>query len=384
MTDKIYGVDCGDNKLTVVCNGKVPQAGDALAKFRYRSQEFLDFAWFEGPGVLITESSTFVPRSVEKASSSSQYFDYSQICCFLKECRQRGITVLRFGNNRTYHVLKDFIRLHEEKDERVKKWHDENLFADIPYQKVNIEGEVVDKKHNIKLRLVDGKYKSDFWEAIVLGWAYDFCSDSLHELTEASLYDPDDSLPLHIKLRGQITRESNFVLLQYKAYDKKMNVACGDFFEIHMNPLLEVIDKQIEGDLGKEEGADLIEKYGQRLTRYKTGEINYNKTNSLYRSIFSVCMNRHADIQPAGWKLIKKVLGFSSCRRKSGIAGADLHKYVYEKMKKAIKPKNFDSKRFGTRDPSDPHYELRKTLNRDLEVMSKYLFHVFRKSLQSM
>ena len=385
MADNIYGVDCGSGKLTVVCNGKVPETGDALAKFRYTSQEFLDFAWFEGSGVLVTESSTFIPRSVQKGSSSSQYFDYEQICSFLKECREKKITVLRFDNNRTYHVLKDFIRLCEAKDKRVEKWHGENLFADVPYQAVNSKGETVNKKHTIKLKLVNKKYKSDFWEAIALGWTYDFCPDSLHELTEKSLYNPDKDLPLHIKLRGEITEESNFVLLQYKAYDKKMNVSCGDFFEIYLHPLLEVVDKQIEQDLGKENGADMIEKYGQRLTRYKgTGEINYNEVFSMYRSIFSVCMNRHGNVQPAGWKLIKKVLGFSNCRRKSGIAGADLHKYLYETMNKAIQPESFDDKRFGTRDPSDPHYELRKTLNRDLEVMSKYLFRVFKKSLQSM
>lgn len=385
MADNIYGVDCGSGKLTVVCNGKVPEAGDASAKFRYTSQEFLDFAWFEGSGVLVTESSTFVPRSVQKGSSSSQYFDYEQICSFLKECREKKITVLRFDNNRTYHVLKDFIKLSEEKDKRVEKWHGKDLFADVPYQVVNRKGETVNKKHNIKLKLVNKKHKSDFWEAVVLGWAYDFCPDSLHKLTETALYDPDKDLPLHTKLRGEITQESNFVLLQYKAYDKKMNVACGDFFEIHMHPLLEMVDKQIEEDLGKEKGADLIDKYGQRLTKYeKSGKINYNVVMSLYRSIFSVCINRHGNVQPARWKLTKKVLGFSNCRRKSGIAGADLHKYLYETMKKTMKFEGFDDKRFGTRDPSDPHYELRKILNRDLEIMSKYLFHVFKKSLQYM
>ena len=96
------------------------------------------------------------------------------------------------------------------------------------------------------------------------------------------------------------------VLLQYKAYDKKMNVSYGDFLKF-MHPLLEIVDKQIEQDLGKENGADMIQKYGQRLTRYeRNGEINYNKVLSMYRSIFSVCVNRHGDVQLAGWKLIKK------------------------------------------------------------------------------
>lgn len=353
----IYGVDVGSKSVFVSANKSKGK--------QYSYKEFLDFDWWQGPGVLITETTTLHPRPELKTPSLAQIFTYGEINDFLDQAEMRDLEVLTYPNRDTWKLVKTFIDMVEQSDPRIADYDTDDL----------------------DYKIVKGKIKSDTLEAMVLGFAYEICPQSL---SAPSIYDPDKR-SFGVKLiKEQIVAETNRRLNKQRILNDYND---SDFSKL--KALLPALHQEIQQS--NHPGAEVLRGIKaipiackrSKDGVYKKGDIRLDELSPSLKAVYAVRVKEDGTLRECGFQMIWSVLGGNAFRFRSGVAGSQLRFNVHSKIRKirAIEaglpePKNKDQHlMFMTRDPECQYYQVQRQCHKDLKNVVKFLNQAYEKLL---
>ena len=356
-----YGHDCGGKKNWV-------SAGFDLGT-PYSNEQFLNFDWYKGPGVLLTEVCSFYARPKKKTASLSQYFLFEELSAFLDGCRQRGVEVRIFPNKHTWKEVATFM-------DQVK--NDPDFAAD--YAHIDFSSFKRD---------ASGKFKYDELESMVLS----FIAETKIEATSPlkSIRDPDMDWDLINKIKHAVIDNSNRRLNEQRIRNSYDN---PDF--ARLRDLLPAIEEEVMNS--NHPGADVLRKINAfplpRAHRdsdkwgIKKGEIKLHEITPALKSVWSCRVDESGNLYGFGFQMLWNALGGSPYRYRSGVAGAqlryDVHKEIRRsRLEEAGLPelKKTESGKMLTRDKRDPYYGVRIQSHKDLKNVVKFLNATFEKLL---
>lgn len=352
----IYGVDVGSRSFFVSTNKSKGK--------QYSVKEFLDFDWWQGPGVLITETTTLHPRPERKTPSLAQVFTYNEINDFLDQAEMRDLEVLTYPNRDTWKLVKTFVEMVENGDPRVAGYDTDDL----------------------DYKIVNNKIKSDTLESMVLAFAYELNPQSL---SAPSVYDPDKTSFGAKLIKEEIVADSNRRL-------NKQRISNGyddpDFSRL--KALLPAIDQEIQQS--SHPGAAVLREIEAipRACRdskdgvYKKGDIRLDNLCPSLKAVYAVKVAENGALRKCGLQMTWTVLGGNAFRYKSGVAGAQLRFNVHSKIRKfraeeagLPEPKKKDHIMFMTRDPECQYYQVQRQCHKDLKNVVKFLNKTYEKLL---
>lgn len=341
-----YGVDQGGKQFHVSVNG---QPGVA-----YSVENFLSFDWYEGPGVLVSESTTFRPRPLSKTPSLAQYLTFEQWKRFESEAQRRGVQLLQLGAKETWKIVQDWISFgHADQFEdqfTAAKWRD-----------------------------FMSKGKNDSLEAAVIGWSYHYVPQCLFPVT---FRDPDleyaDSPKLTLK--HAIVAETN------RRLNHERVTGCLSGFEVLEQNLPAIRQAYMNSDHPGAQALRLIEAMplsdrGSKKYGYLAGDIKKHEISAAFKAVWAGVFDEDGNKRPCGFQFLwENLYGGSSVRYRSGVAGAQLRNDVMGSLMtqrlKAADLKN-DKNLRQTKDSLSPYYAVRKQCNRDLKHIVKFLIGLY-------
>ena len=359
-TEVHYGVDCGDKKFWVSVNGQLGVS--------YSVQDFIDLKWYQGPGKLATETTTFYCRPVTKTASLSQFLTYEQACEFEENCKQAGVDLFVYPNKSTWMIVQDFLRLLKAEEPRVAKYSHIDPYA---------------YKANKK-----GKVKNDSFEAVVLGWTLDFCPQTL---TKAKFRDPDSTWDWRLQLKHELIGDTN-----RRLNNQRITNLYDDPDFINLRNLFSQIEEEVK--TSNHPGAKVLrdleitpfEKAGKRsdIWGYKKGDIKLHEISPIFKAVYACRCDEDGRLRPLGFSMLWQLLGGNAFRFRSGVAGAQLrynfakkvfdHKMTESGLKLPCKNDSFHL----TRDKESPYYQARKESHKDVKNAVKFLNQTYEKLLK--
>ena len=342
----LYGVDQGSKQFHVSVDGQ-PGVG-------YSISSFFDFDWYQGPGVLVSESTTFKPRPLTKTPSLAQYGTFEQWKKFESEASASGVELLQIGAKETWKIVQDWIRFGHADQYR-------NLFTASKWKTFISEG------------------KNDSLEALVIGWSYHYARQCLFPVR---FRNPDleyiDS-PL-LLLKHEIVAETN------RRLNHERVTGCLNGFEVLEENLTVIRRAYITSSHPGAAALRLIdamplakkrsEKYG-----YLKGDIKKHEISAAFKAVWAGVFDENGNKRPCGFQFLwENLYGGSSTRYRSGVAGAQLRNDVMgslmTKRLNAAGLKN-DKDIRQTKHPLSPYFAIRKQCNRDLKQIVKYLISLY-------
>lgn len=361
MQKVFYGHDCGQKKNWV-------SAGYGLGA-PYTNQEFLDFKWYEGPGILVTEVCSFYARPKTKVPSLSQYFYFEELSKFLKGCKERGVEVRVFPNKHTWKEVSTFMDLVQS---------DPDFAAD--YEHIDFSSFKTDQS---------GKFKYDELESLVLSHIAETAIESTAPLN--SIRDPDADWDFVNKVKHAVVKASNRLL-----NNQRIENSYDDPYFARLRDLLPMIEHEVMNS--SHPGAVVLREIGAfplpRAARdsekwgLKKGQIKLHELTPALKSVWSCRVDEAGNLYKFGFQMLWTILGGSPYRFRSGVAGAQLRYDVHKEIRRknlalAGLPelKKAEAGKMLTRDKSNPYYWVRIQSHKDLKNVVKFLNATFEKLL---
>lgn len=345
---KIYGLDLGGRQCHVSVDGQLGEG--------YDLEKFLDFEWYEGPGSLYTENSTFFARPTQKTASLAQYATCDQWWKFQNECKAKGVIIYVFPHKHTWKIVRQFMTLVQKNHPSVSQ-----------YQNIDFSRYKLDSK---------GKYKDDDLEALILAWYGEQEPQKFSRLK--SIRDPDAEWDSTSQIKHAIVNQSN-----RRLNNQRVTNMYDDLDFSRLRDLLEKIELKILSS--HHPGAEILRKINaiprahKKSTKYSydKGDIKIHEISPIFKSVYSCRVDEQGKLYPFGFQMLWKVLGGSAYRYKSGVAGAqlryDVHKQIRNTLLQEAGLNPDDNYCLLTRDPDSPYYKIQRQAHKDLKNAVKFV-----------
>jgi hypothetical protein len=355
VEEKVYGLDMGGRRFWISVNGAPSKP--------WTAQQFLDFEWFEGGGILVSESSTYVARPKDGVPSMAQPLYYDEWQEFQQKARINGLRLFKVPHRLTRNYVNTWVELVENRDPRVSRWHD----AQVQFKQVN------------------GKHKDDANEAVVIGWIADFDPRNVHPV---KIKDPDQPKDKKVIYREKCVQSVNKRLNSERVTKDYADASFKQFNQDNLKYLVNFIkEKAAQGhaiaiDAINYDYVPKIYTQKNKQGKWNVGDVNINSLIGIYHAVYSHMVDADGNRNPGGWGHVKRCLGFNGFRHKSGVAGAQVHHdFLKTSLRKKILKKygleDVDGKTFYTRDPESKYFQLRKEANSFTRRFAKLIYEAF-------
>lgn len=359
----IYGVDLGGGSFNVSINGELGES--------YSLEEFKALSWYVGPGKLYTENTTFYPRPLTKTASLAQAMTYKEVCKFLDDCEDNQVKVFQLPARNTWKHVRDFVDKIEQQHPSVASYLDKDLS---------------------KLKLdKNGKMKNDSIEAMIIAWVGANYPEKVSRLYDVR--DPDTAWDKTFSIKHHIIQQSNQRLNSQRA---NRHYDCADFSTLRdLFPQIEKIAMASNhpGAVAlREMGAIPYERAKQASPKfgYAPGEIKTHAISPIFKATYACCVGKDGKPFPFGHQMLRKALGGSGFRFRSGVAGAQIRYDVARDLRNSYYPaiglpivKNKDEKyKMLSPDPTNPYYKARKECHKKLDQATAFLQQTYKSLLE--